>query len=154
MFVLVPLFVRALGGTELTIGLVLGVGTAASVATRPLVGMLLDTAGRRPVLLAAGVANVLSWLPFLGLRSVGPWLYVWATLHSIVWGALFAAYFTYAADLTPPARRGGCFPAGRPPRIQCVPEREPLSAARGGPGRGRSRTTLGRPRCGRKAGRS
>ena len=105
MFVLIPLLIRALGGTELTIGLVLGVSTAASVATRPLVGMLLDRVGRRPVLLVAGLANACSWLPFLGLRAVGPWLYVWATLHAIVWGALFASYFTYAADLTPPARR-------------------------------------------------
>ena len=36
MFVLVPLLIRELGGGELTIGLVLGVATAASVATRPL----------------------------------------------------------------------------------------------------------------------
>jgi MFS family permease len=105
MFILIPLLIRALGGTELTIGLVLGVSTAASVATRPLVGMLLDRVGRRPVLLVAGVANACSWLPFLGLRTAGPWLYVWATLHAVVWGALFASYFTYAADLTPPNRR-------------------------------------------------
>ena len=105
MFILIPLLIRALGGTELTIGLVLGVSTAASVATRPLVGMLLDRIGRRPVLLMAGAVNACSWLPFLGLRTAGAWLYVWATLHAIVWGALFASYFTYAADLTPPGRR-------------------------------------------------
>ncbi len=105
MFVLVPLLIRELGGSDLTIGLVLGVGTAASVVTRPWVGMLLDSLGRRPVLLAAGIANALSWLPFLALRTAGPWIYVWVTLHAIVWGALFASYFTYAADLTPPERR-------------------------------------------------
>ena len=105
MFVLVPLLVRELGGSDLTIGMVLGAGTAASVATRPFVGMLLDGLGRRPVLLAAGTLNVLSWLPFVWLHSVGPWLYVWVTLHSVMWGALFASYFTYAADLTPPERR-------------------------------------------------
>jgi len=85
--------------------MVLGAGTAASVATRPFVGMLLDGLGRRPVLLAAGTLNVLSWLPFVWLRSAGPWLYVWVTLHAVMWGALFASYFTYAADLTPPERR-------------------------------------------------
>lgn len=105
MFVLVPLFVREVGGGEATIGLVLGVGTAASVALRPVVGLLLDRVGRRPVLLAAGLLNVLSYLPFLLVTQVGVWLYVWCTLHAVVWGALFAAYFTYAADLTPPSRR-------------------------------------------------
>jgi len=97
MFVLIPLLIRELGGTELTIGLVLGVSTAASVATRPLVGMLLDRVGRRPVLLCAGMANVVSWLPFLGLRTAVPWLYLWATVHAIVWGALFAAHFLWYA---------------------------------------------------------
>src|SRR5213078_3617760 len=90
MFLLFPLFVRALGGDELTIGLVLGSGLAVSVGLRPTVGALLDRLGRRRVLLAAGT---------------GPWLYLLATLHLVVGGALFASYFTYAADLVPAGRR-------------------------------------------------
>src|SRR5204862_8319130 len=35
----------------------------------------------------------------------GPWLYLLATLHLVITGALFAAYFTYAADLVPAGRR-------------------------------------------------
>ena len=104
-FVLLPLFVRALGGTALTVGLVLGVGAAASVATRPLIGGLLDRAGRRRMLLAGGLLNTLSYLPFLAVDRIGPWLYIWATAHAIVWGMLFATFFTYAADLTPRERR-------------------------------------------------
>jgi len=97
--------VRALGGDELTIGLVLGTGLAVSVGLRPTVGALLDRLGRRRVLLAAGVMNVASFPPFLLLGGTGPWLYVLATLHLVVGGALFAAYFTYAADLVPAGRR-------------------------------------------------
>lgn len=105
MFLLFPLFVRQVGGGDLAIGLVVALGTAASVAVRPLVGHLLDRAGRRPVLLAAGALNVLSLLPFFAIRTSGPALFGAAVLHWIVWGALFAAYFTYASDLSPPARR-------------------------------------------------
>ncbi|HXJ32515.1 MAG TPA: MFS transporter [Candidatus Eisenbacteria bacterium] len=105
LFLLFPLYIKALGGTEVTIGLVLGVGTAASVAARPFVGVLLDHAGRRRVLLWCGVANAVSWIPFFFLTTVGPALYFWVSVHEIVWGALFAAFFTYAADLAPPARR-------------------------------------------------
>jgi MFS family permease len=104
-FMLFPLFVKAIGGTELTIGLVLGAGTAASVAARPVVGVLLDRVGRRRVLAWAGLMNVLSWLPFFFLTAPGVPLYVWTIVHDIAWGALFAAYFTYAADLIPAARR-------------------------------------------------
>lgn len=105
MFVLMPLFVRSLGGGEIVIGVLLGVGTAASVLARPGIGTLLDTWGRREVLLTAGILNVVSWLPFVVLESIGVWLFLWSTLHAVVWGALFAGFFTYAADLAPPSRR-------------------------------------------------
>ncbi|MBM4268601.1 MAG: MFS transporter, partial [Deltaproteobacteria bacterium] len=75
MFVLVPLLIREVGGTELTIGLALGFGVAASVAFRPVVGTLLDRIGRRRVLLWCGFVNAVSWLPFLAVTSVGPLLY-------------------------------------------------------------------------------
>jgi MFS family permease len=105
MFMLFPLYVKEIGGTEATIGLLLGVGTAASVAARPIVGVVLDRVGRRQVLLWCGAGNVLSWIPFMLLTGVGPALYVWTVLHDVMWGALFTAYFTYVADLVPPTRR-------------------------------------------------
>ncbi len=105
MFLLVPLFIKSLGGSEVTIGLVLGVGTAASVITRPLVGVCLDRFGRRAVLLWSAALNALSYLPFLVLRELGGALFLWTAIHEVMWGALFAAYFTYAADLAPAARR-------------------------------------------------
>jgi len=105
IFLLFPLFIRAVGGNELTIGLVLGTGLAVSVALRPAVGVLLDRLGRRRVLLWSGVVNVASFPPFLLLGGTGPWLYALATLHLVVGGALFASYFTYAADLVPAGRR-------------------------------------------------
>lgn len=105
LFLLFPLYVKDLGGSEATIGFLLGAGTTASVAARPMVGVLLDRLGRRRILVWCGIANVLSWLPFPLLGGVGPALYLWTIAHDVVWGALFAAYFTYAADLVPPARR-------------------------------------------------
>jgi hypothetical protein len=43
MFVLLPLLIKEIGGNELTIGLVFGIGAAFSVAACPVVGMLLDS---------------------------------------------------------------------------------------------------------------
>jgi len=105
MFFLFPLFLRGLGSTETTIGLVVGLGQAASVVTRPMVGVLLDRHAHRRVLLWCGALNVVSCFPFLLLTRVGPALLAATVAHFIVWGALFAAYFTYASDLVPAARR-------------------------------------------------
>jgi MFS family permease len=105
LFLLFPLYVKALGGSETTIGLLLGVGTTASVAVRPVVGLLLDRLGRRGILVGCGIVNVLSYLPFSFLSDVGPALWLFTVVHEVVWGALFVAYFTYAADLAPAERR-------------------------------------------------
>jgi MFS family permease len=106
MFVLVPLFVRALGGTETTIGTLVGAGALASVCCRPFAGGWLDRTSRRTALLWGQTINMLSFLPFLAIHALGPALYLALIAHWIVWGFLFAAYFTYAADLAPPSRRG------------------------------------------------
>ena len=105
MFVLLPLFVRSLGGSDALSGLLLGVGAVASVAARPLVGRLLDRVGRRRILWGSTVANAISYLPFIAVGRIGTALWVFTLVHFVLWGALFATYFTYAADLAPPARR-------------------------------------------------
>src|SRR5512145_2622911 len=99
MFLLFPLYIRALGGDELTIGLVLGTGLGASVLVRPLVGTLLDRLGRRQVLVWGTLAAAASFPPFLVLEDVGPGLYLLGAVHLVAAGALFAGYFTYVADL-------------------------------------------------------
>lgn len=106
LFVLLPLFVRALGGTETTVGTIVGAGALASVCCRPFIGGLLDRISRRTMLLWGQALNTLSFLPFLWIDAVGWPLVVATVAHWIVWGYLFAAYFTYAADLAPPSRRG------------------------------------------------
>ncbi len=105
MLFLLPLFVRQLGGDELLIGLLLGVGLGVSVAVRPGVGALLDRVGRRHVLLGCGVLNTASLPLFCFVHTTGAALVALTILHLVIGGALFAAYFTYAADLVPAARR-------------------------------------------------
>jgi MFS family permease len=105
MLYLVPLFVERLGGDELTIGLLVGVGMAASVGARPGVGWLLDRLGPRAVLVAGGVLNAATIPPFVGVESVGGGLWAVNLLHLVAGGVLFAAYFAYVADIVPAARR-------------------------------------------------
>jgi len=126
MLVLLPLFVRQVGGDELVIGLLLGTGMAASVALRPGVGALLDRLGRRRVLLWSAAVNTLSLPLFCLVGRVGTPLFVLSTVHLVVGGALFASYFTYAADLVPAGRRAegiaifgvaGMIPSGLGPAL-------------------------------------
>jgi len=108
-YILFPLFIRHLGGTELTIGLYAGLAGAAAVGARLPVGRLLDTQGRRRVLAVAGALSVAAWLGFLSVDSIGIASALMVVGYGMAAGSLFASYFTYASDIIPVMRRSEGF---------------------------------------------
>ena len=109
LYILFPLFVRSLGGSEVVIGAYAGITGAAAVAARLPVGRLLDTQGRRRVLLGAGVLHVAAWLGFLSFGALGIRSALLVVVYGLASGSLFAAYFTYASDIVPVSRRSEGF---------------------------------------------
>lgn len=105
LYILFPLFIRALGGSEFVIGLYAGATGAAAVVARVPVGRLLDTHGRRRVLLAAGCLHVAAWLSFFSIRTLGAHSMLLVIAYGLASGSLFATFFTYASDITPATRR-------------------------------------------------
>jgi MFS family permease len=104
-FLLLPLYLERLGGTEAEIGLVQGMYSAAGIACQPLVGLWVDRIGRRQLMLvgtglltaaAAGCMAVVSF-PVLALLRA---------LHGIAFSAFFVANYLHVVDLVPPGRRG------------------------------------------------
>jgi MFS family permease len=108
-YILFPLFIRHLGGTEVTIGLYAGLTGAAAVLARIPVGRFLDTLGRRRVLLSAGALHIAAWLGFLAFRSISLGSAAFVIPYGLAAGALFATYFTYASDIIPLTRRSEGF---------------------------------------------
>lgn len=90
---------RGIGSAE--IGIIMGAMALTAVAVRPAVGRLLDTQGRRPLLLVGGVLNVVACLSYQ-LPSI---IYLSRALHGIAQGTLFSALFTTAADVVSGTRR-------------------------------------------------
>ena len=105
LYILFPLFIRRLGGSEFTIGLYAGMTGAAAVAARLPVGRWLDTLGRHRVLTLAGLLHVGAWVGFLFVNSLGARSVALVLVYGIASGSLFASYFTYASDITPISRR-------------------------------------------------
>src|SRR5881396_3225149 len=72
-FILLPLYIAALGGTEVEIGLVMGLYNAVGIVCQPLIGPWTDAAGRKPfmlvgialVILAALLSTVATSIPLL-----------------------------------------------------------------------------------------
>jgi MFS family permease len=104
-FVLLPLYIHHLGGTDVQVGLVMGLYNAAGIFCQPLVGAWVDRVGRRPfLLLGAGLVGLAS----LGFHVVAavPLLALLRALQGIGFSAFFVANYTMVVDLVAPERRG------------------------------------------------
>ncbi|HEY8516255.1 MAG TPA: MFS transporter [Candidatus Binatia bacterium] len=104
-FFLLPLHVRALGGTDRTVGFVMGTTGIAGLVGVFLVGTLIDRVGCR-VFLRSGLAlmAVVS-LAFAFVRELGWPLFVLRGLQGLAFAAGFNAASTLAAAFAPPERR-------------------------------------------------
>lgn len=98
-------FLKGIGAGEGVIGLVAGVGAVFAIALRPAVGRLIDTVGRRPVVLTAAVVDLFAVLSFLLISEVGPLLYIVRSVQMVSSGSLFAVLLVYGADVVPASRR-------------------------------------------------
>jgi predicted MFS family arabinose efflux permease len=105
LFIHLPRFLTDLEADEVEIGFIVGVTAIAAIVVRPTIGKIMDTRGRKPVLLVGGVANVAAALLYMTVNSLGVWIYAVRILHGMAEGAMFTSLFTYGADVVPASRR-------------------------------------------------
>lgn len=104
-FVLLPLHIQELGGTEIEIGVVMGLYSAIGIVCQPLIGPWVDAIGRR-LFMIAGTALVLVAAVLATLfDSIGVLASV-RVLQGFGFSAYFVAMFSYVVDLVPPSQRG------------------------------------------------
>jgi predicted MFS family arabinose efflux permease len=108
-FFLLPLHVRALGGSERTIGLVMGTTGMAGLIIIPVLAILLDRLERRAFLLAGIATMGIAALGFLLVERIGPMLFVLRVVQGLAFAASFNAASTLAAEFAPPERRAAMF---------------------------------------------
>jgi MFS family permease len=104
-YFLLPLHVRALGGSESQIGAVMGASGLASLAILPLVAISIDRLGRRFFLMIGALGMTVASCGFVFVRSVGPLLFACRLLQGLSFAAAFTATTTFAAEFAPIGRR-------------------------------------------------
>jgi MFS family permease len=104
-FLLLPLHIESLGGTEVEIGLVMGLYSAVGIVTQPLLGAGVDALGRRPFMIL-GVGIVFASALLATVADAVGWLAMVRALQGLGFSAFFVANFAYVIDLVPPAERG------------------------------------------------
>lgn len=104
-FFLLPLQVRALGGSERTVGFVMGTNGIAGLVSVFLLGPVLDRVDRVRFLRAGLAIMLAATLGYLLVDRIGPLLFALRVVQGVAFAAGFNAASTLAAELAPPARR-------------------------------------------------
>lgn len=104
-YVLLPVFIQDLGSNLAEVGIIIGAASISGMIIRPWLGHALDRVGRRSCLLAGGLVFLLTHMLYLLIDQIGPLIYLVRLFHGLSMGILFATFFTFAADITPPNRR-------------------------------------------------
>lgn len=108
-YVHLPGWLEARGAGEVLIGVLIATMSVAAISTRPLVGRMMDTRGRRLVMLGGGVVHSLVPLLYLLVDALGHgnWFAIAGVrlVHGVAQAAMFSVLFTIAADLVPASRR-------------------------------------------------
>src|SRR5437763_1229116 len=87
-FVLLPLYVKQLGGNEVEIGFVMGIYSAVGIVCQPLLGPWVDALGRRPFMLV-GIACVLASALLAAVADNVPLLVAVRVLQGLGFSAFF-----------------------------------------------------------------
>ena len=97
------------GAGEVEIGVLVAVMSIAAITARPFVGRLMDTRGRRLVMIVGGLIHVAAPLLYYATDTlegiVVPAIIGVRVVHGLAQAAMFSVLFTIAADLVPASRR-------------------------------------------------
>jgi MFS family permease len=104
-FFLLPLDIKAMGGTEQTVGAVMATGGVATLLALPAIGLLIDRVGRRVFLQLGAACMAIASACYLGLDHIGPALFALRALQGASFAMAFTATTTFAAELAPRDRR-------------------------------------------------
>jgi MFS family permease len=100
-----PAYLDAIGINQQQIGLIIGAFAIGLLATRPLVGKLVDTKGRKLVLLIGTAVVAIAPLGYIYVTET-PLLMAIRAFHGISIAAFTTAYSALVVDLAPPKQRG------------------------------------------------
>jgi MFS family permease len=100
-----PLYVQFVGGTKQQIGFVMGAFAIGLLFSRPQLGKMADSKGRKQVLLLGTLVAATAPLCYLFAKSITLLLFIRA-FHGISIAAFTTAYSALVTDLSPPGKRG------------------------------------------------
>ena len=105
-FSLLPLYIKALGGTESQIGWVMGSYSLTAILGQPLAGALGDRFGRKRFLLLGSALGMLASVGFAFSTQMDARFILFRILQGVAYSTFYIANLTLVAEIVPSSRRG------------------------------------------------
>ena len=102
---ILPFYTLDAGGSEASVGLLMGLFTFCSIVLRPFQGRDINQKGKKRLLLMGIALYTAAGLGLLFLPQL-PLLFVLRAIQGFGWGAFLLAFNTLTLDLAPPGKRG------------------------------------------------
>jgi MFS family permease len=100
-----PAYLDKIGISQLELGWIIGAFAIGLLVTRPIVGRLADTRGRKVVLIIGTLVAAIAPLGYLTVTSI-PLLILIRIFHGLSIAAFTTAHSTLVVDISPPQKRG------------------------------------------------
>jgi MFS family permease len=104
-FLLLPIRIKELGGSESDIGFIMGAASLSTIFTTPGVGMLVDRWGRKWFIALGGLVMSLTTLPFAYMDTLNFLFPLLRIMHGAAFSLCFISAGTLTADFAPVAKR-------------------------------------------------
>ena len=105
-FSLLPLYIKALGGTESQIGGIMGTYSLTAILAQPLAGALADRFGRKRFLLLGSALGILAAIGFAFSSRLDFRFFLLRLVQGVGYSAFYISNLTIVADMVPESRRG------------------------------------------------
>lgn len=104
-FLLLPIRIKELGGSESDIGFIMGATGLSTIFTTPAVGMLVDRWGRKWFIALGGLLMSLTTLPFVYMDTLNFLFPLLRIMHGAAFSLCFISAGTLTADVAPVSKR-------------------------------------------------
>jgi MFS family permease len=104
-FLLLPVWIKELGGTDSDIGFIMGATSFSTIFSTPLVGFLVDKYDKKILLLLGSILLVLTGISFVALNNLSSLFFLFRILQGIAFSLFFVSAGTLVTEVCPKENR-------------------------------------------------
>lgn len=104
-FLLLPLWIKELGGSDSDIGFIMGCTSFSTIFSTPFAGWLVDRTSKIKLLVTGSILLAITSFPFVFLDTLNIFFYIFRILHGVSFSLFFVAAGTLITEVCPKEKR-------------------------------------------------